>query len=58
MQCSGFIYALSTGSQFIEAGTHKKVIVVGADKMSSIIDYEDRKNCVSSKQFGHQVPNI
>ena len=44
--CSGFIYALSTGSQFIEAGTHKKVIVVGADKMSSIIDYEDRKNCV------------
>ena len=44
--CSGFIYALSTGSQFIESGTHKKVIVVGADKMSSIIDYEDRKNCV------------
>ena len=44
--CSGFIYALSTGSQFIEAGTHKKVIVVGADKMSSIIDYTDRKNCV------------
>ena len=44
--CSGFIYALSTGSQFIESGTHKKVIIVGADKMSSIIDYEDRKNCV------------
>ena len=44
--CSGFIYALATGSQFIEAGTHKKVIVVGADKMSSIIDYEERKNCV------------
>lgn len=44
--CSGFIYALATGSQFIEAGTHSKVIVVGADKMSSIVDYEDRKNCV------------
>ena len=44
--CSGFLYALTTGSQFIEAGSHKKVIVIGADKMSSIIDYEDRKNCV------------
>ncbi len=44
--CSGFIYALATGSQFIEAGTHNKVIVIGADKMSSIIDYEERKNCV------------
>ena len=39
--CSGFIYALSTGSQFIETGKYKKVIVVGVDKMSSIIDYED-----------------
>ena len=44
--CSGFIYALATGSQFIEAGTHNKVIVIGADKMSSIIDYDERKNCV------------
>ncbi len=44
--CSGFLYALTTGSQFIEAGTHKKVIVIGADKMSSIVDYNDRKNCV------------
>ena len=44
--CSGFLYALATASQFIEAGTHKKVIVVGADKMSSIVNYEDRKNCV------------
>ena len=44
--CSGFLYALTTGSQFIEAGTHKKVVVIGADKMSSIIDYDERKNCV------------
>ena len=44
--CSGFLYALATGTQFIESGLHKKVIVVGADKMSSIIDYTDRKNCV------------
>ncbi len=44
--CSGFIYALSTGAQFIETGRHKKVIVVGVDKMSSIIDYEDRATCV------------
>ncbi len=44
--CSGFIYALRTASQFIEAGTAKKVIVVGGDKMSSIIDYSDRQTCV------------
>lgn len=44
--CSGFIYALTTGAQFIETGRHKKVIVVGVDKMSSIIDYEDRATCV------------
>ena len=44
--CSGFLYALTTASQFIEAGTHKKIIVIGADKMSSIVNYEDRKNCV------------
>lgn len=44
--CSGFIYALSTASQFIETGRYKKVIVVGADKMSSIINYEDRTTCV------------
>ena len=44
--CSGFLYALATGSQFIEFGAHKKVIVIGADKMSSIIDYTERKNCV------------
>ena len=44
--CSGFIYALQVGKQFIEAGTYKKVIVVGADKMSSITDYTDRNTCI------------
>ncbi|TRX61776.1 ketoacyl-ACP synthase III [Fulvivirga sp. M361] len=44
--CSGFLYALTTASQFIETGLYKKVIVVGADKMSSIIDYEDRTTCI------------
>lgn len=44
--CSGFLFALTTGSQFIESGKCKKVIVVGADKMSSIVDYTDRSTCV------------
>ena len=44
--CSGFLYALSTGSKFIETGTHKKVIILGLDMMSSIIDYTDRTTCV------------
>ena len=44
--CSGFIFALNTASRFIESGQHKKIIVVGVDKMSSIIDYEDRATCV------------
>lgn len=44
--CSGFIYALSTGAQFIETGRYKKVIVVGADVMSTILNYEDRATCV------------
>ncbi len=44
--CSGFMYALCTGSKFIETGVHKKVVVVGADKMSSIIDYNDRATCI------------
>ena len=44
--CSGFLFALSTATQFIESGRYKKVIVVGADKMSSIIDYSDRATCV------------
>jgi 3-oxoacyl-[acyl-carrier-protein] synthase-3 len=44
--CSGFLYALTVGQQFIAAGTYKKVIVVGADKMSAIVDYTDRATCV------------
>jgi 3-oxoacyl-[acyl-carrier-protein] synthase-3 len=44
--CSGFIYALSTGAQFIETGRYKKIIVVGGDKMSSIINYKDRATCI------------
>lgn len=44
--CSGFLYALASGSQFIRSGVHKKVLVVGTDVMSSIIDYEDRATCV------------
>jgi 3-oxoacyl-[acyl-carrier-protein] synthase-3 len=44
--CSGFIYALTTGSQFIETGRYKKVVLVGADMMSRIIDYTDRATCV------------
>lgn len=43
--CSGFLFALQTGATFIETGTYKKVIVVGADKMSSITDYTDRTTC-------------
>jgi 3-oxoacyl-[acyl-carrier-protein] synthase-3 len=44
--CSGFLYALTTGAKFIESGTYKKVVVVGADKMSAIVDYEDRATCI------------
>ena len=44
--CSGFLFSLATASKFIETGTYKKIVVVGADKMSSIIDYEDRQTCV------------
>lgn len=44
--CSGFIYALITASKFIESGGYKKVLVVGADKMSSIVDYTDRQTCI------------
>lgn len=44
--CSGFLYALTVGAKMIEGGAQKKVIVVGADKMSSIIDYTDRTTCV------------
>jgi 3-oxoacyl-[acyl-carrier-protein] synthase III len=44
--CSGFVYALQTGVKFVESGAHKKVLVIGADVMSSIIDYTDRATCV------------
>jgi len=44
--CSGFLFALSSGAQFIKAGTHKKVVVIGADKMSAITNYKDRNTCV------------
>ena len=43
--CSGFLYALETGANFIRSGKYKKVIIVGADKMSSVIDYTDRATC-------------
>jgi 3-oxoacyl-[acyl-carrier-protein] synthase-3 len=44
--CSGFTYALTVGAQFVGAGTHKKVLVVGTDVMTSILDYQDRATCV------------
>ena len=44
--CSGFLFALTTATQFIENGRYKKVLVVGVDKMSSIVDYTDRTTCV------------
>jgi 3-oxoacyl-[acyl-carrier-protein] synthase-3 len=44
--CSGFLYALQTGVKFVESGAHKRVMVIGADVMSSIIDYTDRATCV------------
>ena len=44
--CSGFAYALTVGAQFVGAGTHKKALVIGSDKMTSILDYTDRATCV------------
>jgi 3-oxoacyl-[acyl-carrier-protein] synthase-3 len=44
--CSGFAYALTVGAQFVGAGTHRKVMVIGSDTMSSILDYKDRATCV------------
>ena len=44
--CSGFLFALDTARRFIESGAHKKVVVVGVDKMSSIVNYEDRNTCI------------
>ena len=44
--CSGFLFSLTTGAQFIESGRNKKVLVIGVDKMSSILNYEDRTTCI------------
>jgi 3-oxoacyl-[acyl-carrier-protein] synthase-3 len=44
--CSGFLFALSTGAMYIESGRYKKVIVIGVDKMSAIVDYTDRTTCI------------
>lgn len=44
--CSGFVYALTVGAQFVGAGTHKKVMVIGSDVMTSILDFQDRATCV------------
>ena len=44
--CSGFLYALTQGTALIESGRYKKVLVVGADKMSAIVDYTDRATCI------------
>jgi 3-oxoacyl-[acyl-carrier-protein] synthase III len=44
--CSGFLFAYQTGCSLIESGSYKKVMVIGADKMSSIVDYTDRNNCI------------
>jgi len=44
--CSGFAYALTVGAQFVAAGTHQKVLVIGSDTMTSVLDYQDRATCV------------
>jgi 3-oxoacyl-[acyl-carrier-protein] synthase-3 len=44
--CSGFVYALTVGAQFVQTGAHRKVMVIGADVMSSILDYQDRTTCI------------
>lgn len=53
--CSGFLFALMTGVRFIESGAYKKVLVVGADKMSSIVDYTDRNTCILFGDAGAAV---
>ncbi len=53
--CSGFIFSLVTASQFVETGAYRKVVVVGADKMSSITDYTDRSNCILFGDAGAAV---
>lgn len=53
--CSGFLYSLVLGTQFIESGAYSKVLVIGADKMSSIVDYTDRNTCILFGDAGAAV---
>lgn len=53
--CSGFLFALTAAAQFIESGRHQKVLVIGADKMSSIIDYQERNTCILFGDAGGAV---
>ena len=53
--CSGFLFAFQTGCSLVESGTYKKVMVIGADKMSSIVDYTDRNNCILFGDAGAAV---
>jgi 3-oxoacyl-[acyl-carrier-protein] synthase-3 len=53
--CSGFLYSIVLGAQLIESGTYSKVLVIGADKMSSIVDYTDRNNCILFGDAGAAV---
>ena len=59
--CSGFLYAMEVGAQFIETGKYKKIIIVGTDKMSSIVNYEERSTCIIFGDGGGAVllePNV
>jgi 3-oxoacyl-[acyl-carrier-protein] synthase III len=53
--CSGFLFALQSGASFIESGAYKKVLVIGADKMSAITDYTDRNTCILFGDAGSAV---
>ncbi|MGA8263611.1 MAG: beta-ketoacyl-ACP synthase III [Ignavibacteriaceae bacterium] len=53
--CSGFLFAYQTGCSLVESGTYKKVMVIGADKMSSIVDYTDRNNCILFGDAGSAI---
>ncbi len=53
--CSGFLFAFQTGCSFVESGRYNKVMVIGADKMSSIVDYKDRNNCILFGDAGAAV---
>jgi 3-oxoacyl-[acyl-carrier-protein] synthase-3 len=53
--CSGFLFAFQTGCSLVQSGTYKKVMVIGADKMSSIVDYSDRNNCILFGDAGAAV---